>query len=527
MRGLCFLVASALTVGVIAAPVPAPTPKFELGKDTTYLTGPLDAEGFVDYETALNERLRGKIEPGENAVSLLVEAIGPKLDGKKLHPDFFKWLGTEPLPENGEYLIGAAEFFGEERRQEGFFEREGRRMSEPWTAEDDPKFAEWLAKNEKPLAKATEAAKRKHYFCPLVARTGTGARGSLLVAAMMGPPSGSRQIVQLLSARVMLRCGEKKYDAAWQDILSIYRLGRLTSRSGTLIGSLVGISFGAVAEGKALALLESSKPSAKQARQFRDDLLALPPPMPLAEVYDGYERFGFLDSLREYRRKGVRAVPFLKDEEELPTEERTEASMSQIDWGLIQRTGNGALDKAVAACRLPTHAARMKALTEVAKPFLPEGPNDANPFDVLKTDDLVALLKETDPKKLRTTVSETLARRVVRDHVLVFDKIATSVDRAEQTHRNLLVAVALAGHLADTGKYPTKLADLAPKYLVTVSDDLFSGKPLVYKPANGGYLFYSVGVNGADDGGKLFNDHLDERGDDIGVRMPRSNATDR
>ncbi len=65
MQVHCFLLACTSAAAVIVAPAPAATPKFELGEDTTYLTGPLDAEGFVDSETALNERLRGKIEPGE------------------------------------------------------------------------------------------------------------------------------------------------------------------------------------------------------------------------------------------------------------------------------------------------------------------------------------------------------------------------------------------------------------------------------------------------------------------------------
>ncbi len=122
MRGLhCFLLACASAAAVIVAPAPAATPKFELGEDTTYLAGPLDAEGFVDYEAAPNERLRGKIEPGENAVPLPVEAVGPKLGANEPHPDFFEWLCTKPPPEKGEYPIDDSEFFGEERREDGFF----------------------------------------------------------------------------------------------------------------------------------------------------------------------------------------------------------------------------------------------------------------------------------------------------------------------------------------------------------------------------------------------------------------------
>ena len=49
-------------------------------------------------------------------------------------------------------------------------------------------------------------------------------------------------------------------------------------------------------------------------------------------------------------------------------------------------------------------------------------------------------------------------------------------------------------------------------------DDLFSGKPLVYRPDDKGYLLYSVGVNGQDDGGRWMDD--DPPGDDLRVRMP-------
>ena len=44
---------------------------FTISPETTYVTGPVDADGFIDYETALNERLRGDIKPEQNANVLL------------------------------------------------------------------------------------------------------------------------------------------------------------------------------------------------------------------------------------------------------------------------------------------------------------------------------------------------------------------------------------------------------------------------------------------------------------------------
>ncbi len=99
-----------------------------------------------------------------------------------------------------------------------------------------------------------------------------------------------------------------------------------------------------------------------------------------------------------------------------------------------------------------------------------------------------------------------------------FQKVQSARDRAEQIERNLHIAFALAAYRADTGRYPAKLDDLAPKYLATVPADIFNGKPLIYKPTEKGYLFYSVGANGKDEEGRWYDD--DPPGDDPRVRMP-------
>ena len=58
-----------------------PAPKLPLGKDTTYVTGPLDKDGYVDYAAALNERLGKGVTPANNANVLLWKALGPHPEG--------------------------------------------------------------------------------------------------------------------------------------------------------------------------------------------------------------------------------------------------------------------------------------------------------------------------------------------------------------------------------------------------------------------------------------------------------------
>jgi len=84
------------------------------------------------------------------------------------------------------------------------------------------------------------------------------------------------------------------------------------------------------------------------------------------------------------------------------------------------------------------------------------------------------------------------------------------------TERDLaIVAVALAAHKAEKGKYPDKLEALSPEYLKAVPNDFCSGKPFIYKTDDkGGYILYSVGENMKDDGGKT----REEGGDDLVVK---------
>src|SRR5262249_58284858 len=76
----------------------------------------------------------------------------------------------------------------------------------------------------------------------------------------------------------------------------------------------------------------------------------------------------------------------------------------------------------------------------------------------------------------------------------------------------------LAGYGAEQGRYPKELEALAPAHLARVPQDLFSGKPLIYRPGETGYLLYSVGPNGKDEGGRGPED--EPSGDDLAVRMP-------
>ena len=137
-----------------------PVPKLPVGKATTYVTGPIDKDGCIDYETALNERLGKGITPDKNANVLLWKALGPRPEGSNRMPaKFFKQLGIEEPPEQGDYFVGLDRYMKNYLKLatsefDAIYEQEGRAKRRPWAAKDYPHIAAWLILNEKPLAES-------------------------------------------------------------------------------------------------------------------------------------------------------------------------------------------------------------------------------------------------------------------------------------------------------------------------------------------------------------------------------------
>src|SRR5262245_13827412 len=95
-----------------AGPSRPPKPIFPIGKDTTFVEGPRDAEGYIDYAAAINRRFAGGVRPENNAAALLWTAIGP---GPSPHrgerPEvYFPALRIKPPPEKGDYFIDLERF---------------------------------------------------------------------------------------------------------------------------------------------------------------------------------------------------------------------------------------------------------------------------------------------------------------------------------------------------------------------------------------------------------------------------------
>ncbi len=72
----------------------------------------------------------------------------------------------------------------------------------------------------------------------------------------------------------------------------------------------------------------------------------------------------------------------------------------------------------------------------------------------------------------------------------------------------LIAELAVRAHHLERGACPESLADLVPGYLAAVPEDPFRPGPLVYRRKADGHSLYSVGEDGADDGGSPDRDIL-------------------
>jgi hypothetical protein len=488
---------------------------FTVSEETTYVTGPLDKHGYVDYVTALNERLRKDITPETNANVLIWQALGPRPEGGLgMPPEYFQWLGIECPPQRGDYFVSWQNYLKEHSKGDGSgapnarLDRINGAVRWPWTATEESELADWLRRNEKPLALVMEATRRPEFYNPLVPkRTDDWSPG--LLQALMPTLQGCRDFAAAFAGRAMLQVTEGKVNEAWQDLLACHRLGRLMARGGTLVELLIGIAIDLTASRADVAFLDHAKLDSNQVLLCLGDLRKLPPMPVVADKIDLGERFTLLDMMMLTAHHGPSIIKGMSENELTPG--KGEASKVKlitwsIDWDPALRNANSWYDRVAAGLRLTDRTARLQETAAITQELKDLKQKVASTGILQK-----AVLGPRDRGEMTGNILIPLMLPACYN-------VQVAAERCEQGQRNLHLAFALAAFHGDHRGYPAELDELAPKYLEKVPDDLFSGKRLIYRRGDRGYLLYSVGTNGTDEDGRGYED--EPRGDDLAVRMP-------
>ncbi len=109
---------------------------------------------------------------------------------------------------------------------------------------------------------------------------------------------------------------------------------------------------------------------------------------------------------------------------------------------------------------------------------------------------------------------------------MTIPSVARGIEREARMIAALLCAQAALAverfRMAHGGTLPASLAELVPQYLAAVPSDPYDGKPLRFKPLVKGFVVYSLGEDGDDDGGRPFKRGQKTSGDyDVTFRIER------
>lgn len=476
-----------------------PRVKVTISKETTYITAPLRPDGYPDYVGAINERLSQGVTPENNGAVLFWRAFGPAPVDESVRAGLFEKLGIA-VPSQGPFLV-ALDTSGKDASSpqagEKLADQQSAAMRRPWSKEEFPRVARWLEKNEQPLRLIVDGTKRPRYYSPLVS-----SGEPPMITALLPGMQMMREAARALSCRAMLRLKEGKVESCMEDLLTCHRLGRMAGQGPTLIEMLVGIAIDGIADQGDAALIQHGKLTGAQARKLAGELDRMQPLAKLADKIDLAERFMYLDAISSVARVGIGSLSSLVDGGPGGGESGLLARLASnllIDWDVPLRTGNRWYDRFVAAAKLPSYTQRATAMGRID--------DDLKKLSAEVKDfkgHALSFLTGTSPRAL---VSQQVANIFAALMLPAVNAVAVAEERARMQFEVVRIGVALAAYRAEHGAYPDKLTQLSPQYLAKVPKDAFAKDgELRYRRQDGGFLLYSVGANGQDDGGRGYDD---------------------
>ena len=464
-------------------------PRMTISRETTYITEPLDVNGYPDYAAWLNRELSAGVTPDNNATVLLLQAVGPAVIRSELRERYWKLLGIEPLPEKGDYFVelevAARQSqpahitpVSEKTPEEAANQTLDEAMKRPWSKEEFPLLARWLLSNERPLSLVVEASKRPRFFEPIVVK----AKGTLL-ESFWSASGQTRPLGRALVARAMLKLHDGDVPAAWSDLQACHRLGRLVGQNPSLVGSLLGITLDGFANQGDIAVLRQRDFTSAHLERMRRDLEQLPPMSRMIDKLNIGERFTSLDCVVLMAREGPASLPAGEKQDPKPKGPldslKKWIDRSSLDYDLILGMCNHWCDRNVEALDKHRRADRVAAIRKI----------DADISGELHAARNWPRMLWNASFRRREAGSEAVGL-IMASLLLPSASAANEAqDRWIMNCELTKLAFALAAYRADHGDYPEKLAELAPKYIKEVPKDMFNNDAdLHYQRQDGGYL---------------------------------------
>ncbi len=288
-------------------------PPLRISEETTRITGPLTPDGQIDFFKALEKLVYPKeLATDENGYRLFVRAFGP-LDleqygtpDKEFYESYrlqkYEKLGLDPnippsltLPENP-YEILKRHY---KKPDEDTGPLVDKKLGSPWTLEELPMLADWVAQIDIPLDAIAEMVRRPVFCSPLLEdpRLIQAGKPDVLIMLPLCDAQYFRDLARLFRIRAMHRIATGNIDGAVDDTISLLEFGCKAGAQGTAIHLLVGVAIEDLALSTPLATNPEHQPDAGQMQRFLAAMDALPPRPPLSRYLEA-ERLTTLSAVQ-------------------------------------------------------------------------------------------------------------------------------------------------------------------------------------------------------------------------------------
>jgi hypothetical protein len=197
------------------------------------------------------------------------------------------------------------------------------------------------------------------------------------------------------------------------------------------------------------------------------------------------ERISTLDSFVYASTYGFSSL----GENGVPDASRAAVERASVDCNIVLRKLNAEYDEAAAVMRLPPGAERRRAFQKF---------NAKLEKEAKRTKQIGSTITAIFSRSTRSDLVGSIFAALMLPAV---DAASNAEDRTNSVLAMTQLSAALAVYRTSHEAYPEKIDALVPAVINKLPVDSYNEKPFVYKRLADGYLIYTVGVNGKDDGG--------------------------
>jgi len=270
-----------------------PKPPLVISEETTRITGPLTADGHIDFLKALEEYVYPpEFATDENGYRDFVRQFGYVGDIRKPEDrEFYRLqtyekLGLDPnvpptltLPQLPHEIVKNFEY------------------GQLWSLEQHPMLADWINEIDEPLDAIAEMIRKPVFFAPLLENPKSAQSRVPQNLGYLLMDDNFFQIYRLFSARAAYRIVMDDIDGAIDDKISQHRLGRFTAQRGR--DYLMGVAIdGRLAMDIPIGAYPEHPLTEEQIRRLLEGLRSLPPRAPQSVAHE-WMRYWMLNVVQD------------------------------------------------------------------------------------------------------------------------------------------------------------------------------------------------------------------------------------